>query len=99
MVVALLTVKVVAAVAPKCTAVAPVRFVPVTVTDVPPALGPVVGLTAVTVGGGGRGGVGVLVGGAGGAGAPAGGDGDVHGAGGAGGGGGGDGGGVVDGEG
>ena len=48
--VVLLTVKVVAAVAPKATAVAPVKLVPVTVTEVPPATGPEVGLTAVTVG-------------------------------------------------
>ena len=40
MVVALLTVNVVAAVAPKFTALAPVKFVPVIVTDVPPAAGP-----------------------------------------------------------
>ena len=50
--VALLTVKVVAAVAPNFTAVAPVRLVPVMVTEVPPVLGPVVGLTPVTVGAG-----------------------------------------------
>jgi hypothetical protein len=49
-VVALLTVKPVAAVAPKSTAVAPVKFVPVIVTDVPPAAGPLVGFTFVTVG-------------------------------------------------
>ena len=36
---------------PKCTAVAPVRLVPLTVTRVPPAAGPFVGLTPVTVGG------------------------------------------------
>ena len=36
---------------PKSTAVAPVKPVPVTVTVVPPAWGPLVGLTAVTVGG------------------------------------------------
>jgi hypothetical protein len=35
------------------TAVAPVRLVPVIVTDVPPAVEPVVGATPVTVGGGG----------------------------------------------
>ena len=52
--VALLTVKVVAGLPePKLTAVAPVKLVPVTVTVVPPAVGPVPGLTAVTVGGGG----------------------------------------------
>src|SRR5579864_5721700 len=37
------------AVAPKSTAVAPVKFVPVTVTVVPPATGPPEGLTLVTV--------------------------------------------------
>ena len=37
---------------PKSTAVAPLRFVPVTVTLVPPPTGPVAGLTAVTAGGG-----------------------------------------------
>ena len=36
---------------PKSTAVAPVRSVPVIVTDVPPPVGPPDGLTAVTVGG------------------------------------------------
>ena len=46
----MLTVKPVAAVAPKSTAVAPVKFVPVIVTDVPPAAGPLPGLTFVTVG-------------------------------------------------
>ena len=51
--VALLTVKLVAVVAPNLTAVAPVRLVPVIVTLVPPAVGPAVGLTEVTVGGGG----------------------------------------------
>ncbi len=45
---------------PKSTAVAPVKPVPVMVTVVPPAVGPAVGLTAVTVG---RGDVGELVGG------------------------------------
>ena len=45
--VALLTVNVAAAVAPKLTAVAPVKPVPVIVTDVPPAVGPFVGLTLV----------------------------------------------------
>ena len=48
--VALLTVKLVAAVAPKLTALAPVKLVPVIVTEVPPAVGPAVGLTPVTVG-------------------------------------------------
>ena len=38
--------------APKRTAVAPLRFVPVIVTVVPPASGPSAGETAVTVGGG-----------------------------------------------
>ena len=46
------TVKVVAAVAPKVTAVAPVKPVPVMVTVVPPVVGPPVGLERVTVGGG-----------------------------------------------
>ena len=36
---------------PKLTAVAPVKPVPVTVTRVPPASGPLAGLTAVTAGG------------------------------------------------
>jgi len=40
----------VAAFAPKRTDVAPVRFVPVIVTTVPPATGPLAGLSAVTVG-------------------------------------------------
>ncbi len=44
------TVKLVAAVEPKVTAEAPARFVPVTVTLVPPADGPEDGLTPVTVG-------------------------------------------------
>ena len=44
----------VAGLAPKFTAVAPVKFVPVTVTDVP--AGPDDGLTPVTVGAGGGGG-------------------------------------------
>jgi hypothetical protein len=48
--VAELTVKLVAAVAPKVTAVAPVNPVPVTVTTVPPAVGPAVGEIEVTVG-------------------------------------------------
>ena len=38
------------AVRPKYTAVAPSKLVPVTVTAVPPAPGPLVGLTEVTVG-------------------------------------------------
>ena len=44
------TVKLVAATAPKSTAVAAVKPEPVIVTDVPPANGPAVGLTAVTTG-------------------------------------------------
>ena len=35
---------------PKSTAVAPVKLVPLTVTEVPPAAGPLEGLTPVTVG-------------------------------------------------
>src|ERR1019366_2768871 len=50
--VAELTTKLEAAVAPKLTALAPVRLVPVIVTEVPPALDPELGLTPVTVGGG-----------------------------------------------
>ena len=45
----------VAAVPPKVTPVAPVRFVPVIVTDVPPAVEPLDGLKLVTVGAGGVG--------------------------------------------
>jgi hypothetical protein len=45
-----LTLKLLAAVVPNATAVAPVKLVPVTVTTVPPANGPLAGLTAVTVG-------------------------------------------------
>ena len=37
---------------PKSTAVAPVKLVPLTVTEVPPPAGPLFGLTPVTVGGG-----------------------------------------------
>ena len=37
---------------PKLTAVAPLKLVPVMVTTVPPVVGPLLGLTAVTVGGG-----------------------------------------------
>ena len=48
--VALLTVKLVAAVTPKVTPVAPVKSVPVSVTTVPPAVLPLLGATAVTVG-------------------------------------------------
>ena len=44
------TVKLVAATVPKTTLVAPVKLVPVMVTVVPPAGGPEVGETAVTVG-------------------------------------------------
>ena len=51
MVVALVTVKLAAAVPPNVTAVAPVRLVPVMVTVVPPAVGPVVGTKLVIVGG------------------------------------------------
>ena len=46
----LLTVKVAAAVLPNFTALAPVRPVPTTVTEVPPAKGPADGLMDVTVG-------------------------------------------------
>ena len=49
-VVALTTVTPVAAVVPKSTAVAPVKPVPVIVTRVPPAAGPLFGLMPVTVG-------------------------------------------------
>ncbi len=48
--VALLTVNEPAALPPKLTALAPEKFVPVMVTPVPPAAGPVFGLTPVTVG-------------------------------------------------
>ena len=48
--VAELTVKEVAAVAPKLTTVAPVKLVPVMVTTVPPATGPVLGAIDVMVG-------------------------------------------------
>lgn len=50
--VALSTVKLVAAVLPKPTAVAPVRLVPVITTLVPPATGPLLGAAAVMVGAG-----------------------------------------------
>ena len=50
--VAELTVKLAAAVPPNATALAPVKFVPVIVTDVPPATGPDVGEIEVTVGAG-----------------------------------------------
>ena len=46
------TVKLVAAAAPKVTAVAPANPVPVIVTVVPPVVGPAVGEIEVTVGGG-----------------------------------------------
>ena len=51
MVVLLVTDTLVAAVPPMVTAVAPVKFVPVIVTLVPPVVVPDVGLIAVTVGG------------------------------------------------
>lgn len=51
MVVPLTTVKLRAAVLPNLTAVAPVRLVPVIVTEVPPAVGPLLGETNVTVDG------------------------------------------------
>ncbi len=44
------TTTLVPAVDPKSTAVAPVKLVPVRVTEVPPVEGPLVGVTAVTVG-------------------------------------------------
>jgi len=44
------TVKPVAAVPPKVTAVAPVKLVPVIVTTVPPAAGPLVGASDPSVG-------------------------------------------------
>ena len=47
-----MTVKVVAAILPKVTAVAPVKLVPVMVTTVPPATGPVLGAIDVMVGAG-----------------------------------------------
>ena len=49
-VVLLTTVTFVAAVAPKSTTVGPVKPVPVIITNVPPASGPLVGLTPVTTG-------------------------------------------------
>ena len=79
-VVALTTTTSVAAVVPKSTAVAPVNPVPVIVTRVPPAAGPLFGLTPVTVGAADRG-VGELVGGRGGRRAARGHHGHVHGAG------------------
>ena len=50
MVVAPVTVNVVAVVVPNLTAVAPVKLVPVMVTVVPPAMGPAVGVKLVMVG-------------------------------------------------
>ena len=50
-VVLLTTVRFVAAVVPKSTTVAPVKLVPVIVTKVPPASGPLVGARPATVGG------------------------------------------------
>jgi hypothetical protein len=47
---ALTVIPVVTAVPPKLTAVAPSRFVPLTVTRVPPAMGPALASTAFTVG-------------------------------------------------
>jgi hypothetical protein len=52
MVVGFTTEKVVAAAPPKVTLLAPVKFVPVMVTLFPPATGPELGLTEVTVGNG-----------------------------------------------
>ena len=49
-VVSFTTVRFVAAVVPNSTAVAPVKPVPVIVTGVPPAVGPLVGLRPVTAG-------------------------------------------------
>ena len=49
--VALTTVKLLAAVTPNLTVVAPVKLVPVMVTSVPPLVGPLVGVIPVTVGG------------------------------------------------
>jgi hypothetical protein len=54
--VAEVTVKLLAAAPPKATAVAPVKPVPLIVTVVPPAAGPPVGLSPVTVGAVGAGG-------------------------------------------
>ena len=45
------TVKLAADVPPKVTDVAPVKLVPVIVTEVPPAVGPAVGESPVSVGG------------------------------------------------
>ena len=52
MVVSLTTVTAVAALPPMVTPEAPVNFVPVIVTLVPPRVGPLVGEIAITVGGG-----------------------------------------------
>lgn len=52
-VVALVTVKLAAGALPKVTAVAPVNCLPAIVTTVPPAVGPLPGLTLETTGGGG----------------------------------------------
>ena len=49
-----LTVKLTALADPNLTAVVPVKFVPVTVTEVPPAVGPAFGPTPATEGGGPR---------------------------------------------
>ena len=46
----LFTLKVVAALLPNFTTLAPVKLVPLTVTEVPPPCGPADGFTAVTVG-------------------------------------------------
>jgi hypothetical protein len=51
-----LTVKLLAALAPNFTALAPVKLVPVMLTVVPPVSGPVLGLKLATVGAGGGGG-------------------------------------------
>src|SRR5262249_36589032 len=48
--VSLLTVNPFAAAPPKVTPVAPIKWVPVIVTSVPPAVGPIVGVMFVTVG-------------------------------------------------
>jgi hypothetical protein len=50
-VVALVTLKLVAVVEPNLTVEAPVKLVPVIVTPVPPLVGPVLGFTEVTAGG------------------------------------------------
>jgi hypothetical protein len=58
--VALTTVTLVAVLPPIVTEVAPVKFVPVMVTGVPPAVVPLLGEIAVTVGAGGVGGADVV---------------------------------------